>query len=51
LFLEYDFIVVYKPRRTCVVADALSRLPDIIEPIGVPDPTSNASLFYTKLEC
>jgi hypothetical protein len=32
LFLEYDFIVVYKPRRIHVVVDALLRLLGIIEP-------------------
>jgi hypothetical protein len=26
------------------------RLPNIIEPIGVPDRTRNASLFYAELE-
>jgi hypothetical protein len=29
LFLEYDFIVVYKLGKTHVVGDALSRLPHI----------------------
>jgi hypothetical protein len=28
----------------------LSRLPDDIELIGVPDQTTAASLFYTRLE-
>jgi hypothetical protein len=27
-FLEYDFTILYKPGRTHVIADALSRLPD-----------------------
>jgi hypothetical protein len=35
LFLEYEFIVVYKPSRTHVVADALPRLLDSSEPLGV----------------
>ncbi len=48
LFLEYDFIVVYKPCSTHVVTDVLSRLPDVTEPIGVLDQTKDASLFYTK---
>ncbi len=38
------------PCKTHVVVDALSRLLDIIEPIGVPNQTTNASLFYTKLK-
>jgi hypothetical protein len=41
---------MYKPRRTHVVIDALSRLLDITKPIGVYDQTTNASLFYTKPE-
>jgi hypothetical protein len=41
---------VYKQGRTHLVVDALSRLPNIIKPIGVPDQTTNASLFYAKLE-
>jgi hypothetical protein len=50
LFLEYDFIVVYKLSRIHVVANALLKLPDNIEPIGVPNQTIDAGLFYTKLE-
>jgi hypothetical protein len=46
LFLEYDFIVVYKPSRTHVIVDALSWLPDITKPTSVPK--IDASLFYTK---
>jgi hypothetical protein len=34
LFLEYDFTIVYKPGRTHVVVDALSRLSNITEPIA-----------------
>ncbi len=37
LFLEYDFIVMYKLNKIHVVVDALSRLLDITKPIGVPD--------------
>jgi hypothetical protein len=40
LFLEYDFTIVYKPSKTHVIVDALSRLPNIIEPIGVLDETT-----------
>ncbi len=39
LFLEYDFVVVYKPSGTHVNVDALSRLLDITKPIGVLDQT------------
>ncbi len=42
---------MYKPpSRTHVVANALSRLPNGTKPTGVSDQTTNASLFYTKLE-
>jgi hypothetical protein len=51
LFLEYDFTVVYKPSRTHVVVNTLLRLPNTIEPTGVFDQTTNASLFYTKCGC
>jgi len=50
LFLEYDFIVVYKLGKIHVITNALLRLPDIIESIGVLDQTTYASLFYTGLE-
>jgi hypothetical protein len=33
LFLEYDFTVVYKPGKTHVIANALSKLLDITKPI------------------
>jgi len=32
MFFEYDFIVMYKPCKTHVVLDALSRLLDITKP-------------------
>jgi hypothetical protein len=37
LFLKYEFIVVYKPGKTHVVVDVLSRLPDSSKPLGVLD--------------
>jgi hypothetical protein len=37
LFLEYEFTIVYKLRRTHVVVDVLSRLPDSSKPFGVLD--------------
>jgi hypothetical protein len=48
LFLEYDFIVVYKPGRIHVVTNALSRLPNIMKPVGVPNQTIDASMFYKE---
>ncbi len=45
LFLEYEFIVIYKPGHTHVVANALSRILDIIELIGVLDQTTYVTLF------
>ncbi len=51
LFLEYDFIVVYKLGKTHVVKNALSRLPNITEPIGVSNQTTYVSLFYIEPEC
>jgi hypothetical protein len=50
LFIEYDFTIVYKPRKIHVVANALSRILNIIEPTGVFDQTTYASLFYTEPE-
>ncbi len=37
---------MYKLGRTHVIANALSRLQDNIEPTCVPDQTTNANLFY-----
>ncbi len=39
---------MYKPGKTHVVVDALLRLPNIIEPTGVLNQNTNASLFYTE---
>jgi hypothetical protein len=41
---------MYKPYRTHVIANALSRLPDLTKPIGVPNQTIDVNMFYTKLE-
>jgi hypothetical protein len=40
---------MYKPSKTHVVTNALSRLPDNTEPTSVPDQTIDASLFYIGL--
>jgi hypothetical protein len=37
LFLEYEFTIIYKPSRTHVVTDVLSRLPYSSNPLGVLD--------------
>jgi hypothetical protein len=37
LFLDYDFIIMYKLGITHVIANALSRLPNITEPTCVLD--------------
>jgi hypothetical protein len=50
LFLEYDFTIMYKPCIIHVFTYALSRLLNIIEPIGVHDQTVDASLFYIEPE-
>jgi len=50
LFLEYDFTIMYKPNIFRVVTNALLRLLDVVEPISVPNQTTCASLFYTKLK-
>jgi hypothetical protein len=48
LFLEYEFIVAYKPSRTHVVFDVLSKILDSSKPLGVLDQTADASLFSIK---
>jgi hypothetical protein len=39
---------VYKPSKTHVVVDALSRLSESTESIGVLNQTIDTSLFYTR---
>jgi hypothetical protein len=48
LFLEYEFIVVYKLGKTHVVVDASSRLPNRSKPLGVLDQIVDASLFSVE---
>jgi hypothetical protein len=47
LFLEYEFIIVYKHGITHVV-DVLSRLSDSSKPLGVLDYSMDMSLFFIK---
>jgi hypothetical protein len=46
LFLEYEFTIVYKPSRTFVVDNVLSRLPNNSKPLGVPNQTMDTSLLF-----
>ncbi len=41
---------MYNLGKTHVVANLLSKLTNIVESIGVPNQTIDASLFYTKLK-
>ncbi len=49
LFLEWDFIIVYKPSRSHLMWNALSKLPTHIEPVGVPDQICDVHLFALQL--
>jgi hypothetical protein len=48
LLLEYEFTIVYKPSKTHVVVDVLSRLLENLEPLGVPYQIVDASLFFVE---
>lgn len=48
LFLKYEFTLIYKPRLTHVVTNALSMLLDIIEPTCVLNQTTYATLFHLQ---
>jgi hypothetical protein len=43
-----EFTVVYKPGRTHVVVDVLSKLPDNSKPLGVPNQIVDMSLFLVE---
>jgi len=45
-FLEYEFFIIYKLRRTHVMVDALSRLLDTKELVGVSSQTINVYIIY-----
>ncbi len=48
LFLEYDFLVIYKLWKSHYVADALSWMPNLIEESGIPDQTIDTTLFLLQ---
>jgi hypothetical protein len=50
LFFKYDFAIMYKPSRTNVVVDALSRLLDITKPTCVFNQITYVSLIYIEPE-
>ncbi len=50
LFLEYDFKIIYRLGRSHLMVDALNRLPNQTELIGILDQTCDAHLFTLQLE-
>jgi len=44
LFLEHDLKIVYKPSKSHLMANALNRLPNEIEPIRIPNQTSDVHI-------
>jgi hypothetical protein len=48
LFLEYDFLVVYKPKHSYSMSDALSQLLDATKNSRVPIKTIDALLFLLQ---
>ena len=50
LLQEYDFEVVYKPGRSHVKADYLSRIESGEKPSGVQDQFPDASLFMIHVQ-
>ncbi len=45
LFLEYDFKILYKQGRSHLMANALNRLPNQIEHVGIPIQTYDVHLL------
>jgi hypothetical protein len=45
LFFKYDFKIVYKPRRSHLMAYALNKLPNHDELVGIPDQTYDVHMF------
>jgi hypothetical protein len=50
LLLEYDFLVVYKPRHSHLVVDVFLWLHDVTENLRVPNKITYTSLFLLQLE-
>ncbi len=50
LFLEYDFIVIYKLNKTHVVIDVLSKLLNVTKSSRILEHTTYVSLFLIELE-
>ncbi len=48
LFLEYDFKIIYKPSRSHLMVDALSRLPNQIKLVGIPNQTCDTHMFILQ---
>jgi hypothetical protein len=48
LFLEYDFLIIYKLGRFHFVADALFQMLDLIEQNGVSNQKMDATLFLLQ---
>jgi hypothetical protein len=49
LSLEYDFLMIYKPKKSHSVVDALSHLLASNESSGMLNQIANATLFLLKL--
>jgi hypothetical protein len=49
LFLEYDFLMVYKLGKSHSIVDVLSHLLASDEPSGMPDQIIDATLFLLQL--
>ncbi len=48
LFLEYDFIILYKPCKIHVVADVLFKLLDTKKPRGIPRIDHKCQLVFHR---
>jgi hypothetical protein len=48
LFLEYDFLIIYKPGRSQSMANSLPQIFDLIEENRIPDQTMDAPFFFLQ---